>query len=75
MPKEAAAVIFTKSVKQFLRMPVTAALFVVLFAAAAFFVSSGTVIWARNQATIKAYESVFVTIGTVRQPPAPRNGL
>ena len=61
--------IFTKSVKQFLRMPVTAALFVVLFAAAAFFVSSGTVIWARNQATIKAYESVFVTIGTVRQQP------
>ena len=64
------AMIFAKSVKQFLRTPVTAALFVILFAAAAFFISSGTVIWARNQATIKAYESVFLTIGTVRQPPA-----
>jgi hypothetical protein len=59
--------IFNKSVKYILRTPVTTALFMALFAIAAFFVSSGAVIWARNQATIKAYEDAFVTIGTVSQ--------
>lgn len=61
--------IFGKSLKQLLRTPVTAALFTVLFAVSAFFISSGSVIWARNQAAVKAYEDVFITIGTVRQRP------
>jgi hypothetical protein len=63
-------IVFSKSVKQLLRTPLTTALFMALFAIAAFFVSSGAVIWARNQATIKAYEDAFVTIGTVRQHPS-----
>jgi hypothetical protein len=62
--------IFNKSVKYILRTPVTTALFMTLFAIAAFFVSSGAVIWARNQATIKAYADAFVTIGTVYQHPS-----
>ncbi|NLA85939.1 MAG: hypothetical protein GX847_01385, partial [Clostridiales bacterium] len=61
--------IFGKSLKQLMRTPVTTALFMVLFAVSAFFISSGAVIWARNQAAIKAYEDVFLTIGTVRQRP------
>ena len=61
--------IFVKSVKQMLRTPVTTALFALLFAASAFFVCSGIAIWARNQAAIKAFGDVFVTIGTVRQLP------
>jgi hypothetical protein len=65
--KEANAMVFSKSVKYILRTPLTTALFMALFAIAAFFVSSGAVIWARNQATIKAYEDAFVTIGTVCQ--------
>lgn len=59
--------ILGKSVKQLLRTPVTTALFMVLFAIAAFFMCTGAVIWARNQATIKAYENTFITIGTVQQ--------
>jgi hypothetical protein len=62
--------IFSKSVKYILRTPVMTVLFLALFAIAAFFVSSGAVIWARNQVTIKAYEDAFVTIGTVRQRPS-----
>jgi hypothetical protein len=62
--------IFGKSVKYVLRTPATTALFMVLFAVAAFFVSSGAVIWARNQTAVKAYESTFLTIGTVRQSAA-----
>jgi hypothetical protein len=62
--------IFGKSLKQLLRTPVTTALFVVLFAIAAFFMCSGVMIWARNQAAMKAYEDVFLTIGTVRQRAA-----
>lgn len=58
---------FGKSVKQLLRTPVTTALFMVLFAIAAFFVCTGAVIWARNQAAVNAYEDVFITIGTVQQ--------
>jgi putative ABC transport system permease protein len=61
--------IFGKSVKQLLRTPVTTTLFMVLFAIAAFFICTGAVIWARNQAAIKAYEDVFITIGTVHQRP------
>ncbi len=53
-----------------MRTPVTTALFVVLFAIAAFFMCSGVMIWARNQAAMKAYEDVFLTIGTVRQRAA-----
>ena len=59
--------IFVRSIKQLLRAPVTTALFIILFAVAALFVSSGTVIWAFNNASVKAYEDVFLTIGTVRQ--------
>ncbi|MDR1299634.1 MAG: hypothetical protein LBJ84_05225, partial [Oscillospiraceae bacterium] len=59
--------IFGKSLKQLLRTPVTTALFMALFAVAAFFVSGGAVIWARNQSAIKTYEDTFITIGTVRQ--------
>ena len=61
--------ILRKSLKQMLRTPVTTALFMALLAIAAFFVCSGMVVWARNQAVIKIYEDVFVTIGTVRQLP------
>jgi hypothetical protein len=61
------AMIFGKSLRQLMRTPVTTSLFMALFAIAAFFVSSGAVIWARNQAAIKSYEDTFVTIGTVRQ--------
>ncbi len=64
--------IFGKSLKQLLRTPITTMLFIVLFAFTAFFVSSGAVLWARNQAAIKAYEDVFVTIGTVRQRATSR---
>jgi len=63
------AMTFTKSLKQFVRTPLTASVFLVMFAIASFFVSCGAIIWARNQAVIKAYEDVFVTIGTVRQLP------
>ena len=65
--------LFSKSVKQLLRTPVTAVLFLVLFSIAAFFVVGGVNIWARNEATIKAYEDVFVTIGTVRQKATATN--
>ena len=61
--------IFSKSLKQLLRTPVTTALFMALFAVAAFFLCTGAVIWARNQAAIRAYEETFITIGTVRQRP------
>jgi len=59
--------IFAKSIKQMLRTPLTTALFVVLFAVSAFFVCTGAVIWARNNAVTREYESTFVTIGTIKQ--------
>ena len=60
---------FRISIKQFLRSPVLAALFVILFALTAFIMCSGAALWARNQAAVKAYEDAFITIGTVRQKP------
>ncbi|MCL1835391.1 MAG: hypothetical protein FWG48_04445 [Oscillospiraceae bacterium] len=60
---------FAISLKQFCRTPLTSIVFLVLFTTAAFFVSCGAIIWIRNQAVIKAYEDVFVTVGTVRQLP------
>ena len=58
-----------KSVKQLFRTPLTLTLFLLLFTVAAFFICSGVVIWARNQAATTAYEETFITIGTVRQHP------
>ena len=60
---------FAKSLKQFVRTPITAAVFLALLAITALLVSGGAAIWARYQAEIKAYEGVFVTVGTVRQLP------
>jgi hypothetical protein len=59
--------IFEKSLKQLLRTPVTAALFLALFATSAFFLCCGVNIWVQNGATIKAYEDAFLTIGVVQQ--------
>ena len=61
--------VFVKGLKQLFRTPLTLTLFIVLFTVAAFFVCSGVVIWARNQAATTAYEEMFITIGTVRQRP------
>ena len=61
--------VFMKGLKQLFRTPLTLTLFIVLFTVAAFFVCSGVVIWARNQAATTAYEEMFITIGTVRQRP------
>jgi hypothetical protein len=59
--------IIGNSLKQILRTPVSTVLFAALFAIAAFFVSAGAMIWARNQAVIRDHEDTFVTIGTVYQ--------
>ena len=55
------------SIKQIFRTPLATMLFLALFALAAFFVSCGAIVWSRAQATIRAYEGVFVTVGTVSQ--------
>jgi len=59
--------VFERSIKQFLRTPITTALFIVLFTVAAFLICTGTAIWARNRSAIKEYEDAFITVATVRQ--------